>query len=150
MACNDQPSILGHLDLVKKFGYRPTRTLDVELDHLVSRVARAGVIVEINTAGLHRPVREVYPNVGLLTRLHEAGVAITFGSDAHRPEEVGRDFAHAADLARAAGYDRFASLESDPAGGRARPRLNSFEEVGRRGATPPPGRSPRPPGDRTR
>ncbi|MBN1629794.1 MAG: histidinol-phosphatase HisJ family protein, partial [Thermoleophilia bacterium] len=45
-------TILGHLDLVKKFGYRPTRTLEYELGLLVDRIARAGVLVEINTAGL--------------------------------------------------------------------------------------------------
>ncbi|MBN1320258.1 MAG: histidinol-phosphatase HisJ family protein [Thermoleophilia bacterium] len=126
-------TILGHLDLVKKFGYRPTRTLKVELDHLVSRIARAGVLVEINTAGLHRPVKEAYPTADILARLNEAGVAITFGSDAHRPEEVGRDFAHAVDLAHAAGYTEFASLEIDPAGGRAFPRLRSFAQGTRNG-----------------
>ena len=116
-------TVLGHLDLVKKFGFRPTRTLKMELDHLVSRIARAGVIVEINTAGLHRPVKEAYPTTDILALLNEAGVPITFGSDAHRPEEVGRDFSHAVGLAHAAGYREFASLEIDPAGGRARPHL---------------------------
>lgn len=142
-------TILGHLDLVKKFGYRPTRTLDTELARLVSRVAQAGVVVEINTAGLHRPVREAYPNVDILTRLNEAGVAITFGSDAHRPKEVGRDFTHAAHLAREAGYDGFASLESDPAGGRARLRLNSFAGQGRHGVASARRRAHRAPGDPT-
>ncbi len=77
-------TILGHLDLVKKFGYRPTRILKVELDHLVDRIARAGVLVEINTAGLHRPVGEAYPTLDILRRLCDAGVGITFGSDAHQ------------------------------------------------------------------
>lgn len=104
-------TILGHLDLIKKFGYRPTRSLERELDRLVDRVARSGVLVEINTAGLHRPAEEAYPSLSLLRSLHEAEVSITFGSDAHRPEEVGRDFAHAAALARAAGYETFAALE---------------------------------------
>jgi histidinol-phosphatase (PHP family) len=113
-------TIMGHMDLVKKFGYRATRTLDVELDRLLDRLARAGVAVEINTAGLHKPVKEAYPSPGILRKLREAGVPITFGSDAHRPEEVGRDFAHAVDLAHAAGYDSFAVLTADPAGGRAR------------------------------
>jgi histidinol-phosphatase (PHP family) len=112
-------TILGHLDLVKKFGYRPTRTLEAELGRLVERIARAGVLVEINTAGLHRPVGEAYPTLDILGRLREAGVGITFGSDAHRPGEVGRDFAHAADLARAAGYTEYASLEGHRDGGRA-------------------------------
>jgi len=113
-------TILGHLDLVKKFGYRPTRTLAIELDYLVDRIARAGVLVEINTAGLHRPVGEAYPTLDILRRLHAQGVAITFGSDAHKPDEVGRDFAHAVWLARAAGYEDYARLECNPEGGRAR------------------------------
>ena len=119
-------TILGHLDLVKKFGYRPTRTLKVELDRLVDRIARAGVLVEINTAGLHRPVGEAYPTLHILRRLCEAGVGVTFGSDAHRPGEVGRDFAHAVDLAQAAGYTEYASLDIDREGGRAQVRSNPF------------------------
>lgn len=116
-------TILGHLDLVKKFGYRPTRALDHEFGVLVDRVARAGVLVEINTAGLHKPVQEIYPTLDILQRLHAAGVMITFGSDAHRPGEVGRDFVHAVDLARRAGYDEYALLEPTPEGGRATVRL---------------------------
>jgi histidinol-phosphatase (PHP family) len=115
-------TILGHLDLVKKFGYRPTRVLDKELSHLVQRIARAGVVVEINTAGLHKPVAEVYPSLDILRRLSEARVEITFGSDAHRPEHVGRDFPHAVDWARAAGFTMFAVLEQGPPGGRAHTR----------------------------
>ena len=119
-------TILGHLDLVKKFGYRPTRTLEAELGRLVERIARTRVLVEINTAGLHRPIGEAYPTPDILRRLCDAGVGITFGSDAHRPEEVGRDFAHAADLAQAAGYSGYGSLGCDREGGRAHVRSNPF------------------------
>jgi histidinol-phosphatase (PHP family) len=119
-------TILGHLDLVKKFGFRPTQVLSRELDHLVGRIARAGVLVEINTAGLHKPVGEAYPTLDILRRLRRAGVGITFGSDAHRPNEVGRDFAHGVDLAREAGYEGFAALESGPAGVRARVKTVAF------------------------
>lgn len=120
-------TILGHLDLVKKFGYRPTRVLALELDHLVGRIARAGVLVEINTAGLHKPAAEAYPTLDILRRLCVAGVPITFGSDAHRPEQVGRDFDHAVELAQSAGYESFASLKAQAGGGRARVRTNPFQ-----------------------
>lgn len=112
-------TILGHIDLVKKFGYHPTRTLKMELERLVERIARAGVLVEINTAGLHRPVNEIYPSLEILQMLREAKVGITFGSDAHRPEEVGRDFAGAVELAKSAGYTTFCSLQMNYNGGRA-------------------------------
>jgi histidinol-phosphatase (PHP family) len=117
-------TVLGHLDLVKKFGYRPTRALEEELDHLVDRIAGSGVLVEINTAGFHKPAAEAYPTLDILRRLGEAGVPVTFGSDAHQPDHVGRDFERAVALARAAGYTTFSSLEEDPAGGRARVREN--------------------------
>jgi len=119
-------TILGHLDLVKKFGFRPTRTLDRELDRLIERIARVGLLVEINTAGLHKPIGEVYPTLDILQRLCAAGVQITFGSDAHRPEEVGRDFDRAVDLAQAAGYKGFAVLQGDMGGKRARVRSTGF------------------------
>jgi histidinol-phosphatase (PHP family) len=123
-------NILGHLDLVKKFGYRPTRALDHELARLVERIARSEVIVEINTAGLHKPVGEAYPSLHVLHLLRQADVSITFGSDAHRPEEVGRDFDHAVTLARSAGYDGFTVLEpqgaSHVAGARAFARHRLF------------------------
>jgi histidinol-phosphatase (PHP family) len=121
-------TILGHLDLVKKFGYRPTRALEHELDTLVRRIARAGVVVEINTAGLHKPAKEAYPAPDILHRLRAAGVPVTFGSDAHRPEEVGRDFALALALARSAGYSSFAVLEPREVGTRARIGHRFFDE----------------------
>jgi histidinol-phosphatase (PHP family) len=119
-------TILGHLDLVKKFGHRATRPLTKELDRLIGRIAGAGLAVEINTAGLRKPVREAYPSLEILRLLRAADVPITFGSDAHRPEEVGRDLVLAADLARAAGYEAFTTLEAGPAGGRARLRPLPF------------------------
>src|SRR5680860_1915085 len=53
-------TILGHLDLVKKFGHRPERPLAEAARSLVERVARTGVAVEVNTAGLRKPVAEAY------------------------------------------------------------------------------------------
>jgi len=104
-------SILGHLDLMKKFGHRPTRPLNKELDTLAKRLARAGIVVEINTAGLRRPAREPYPNLDILRRLNSHGVPITFGSDAHDPQEVGADFVRAVESAQQAGYKEYALLD---------------------------------------
>ena len=110
-------TILGHLDLVKKFGHRPTQSLDAALDTLARRVADAKVIVELNTAGLRKPVGEIYPSVEWLRVLQAHGVPITFGSDAHRPHEVGADLAAAAEAARAAGYHEYAWLARVDDGG---------------------------------
>lgn len=38
------------------------------------------------------------------------GIPVTLGSDAHAPENAGRDRAHAADLARSVGYTSLATF----------------------------------------
>ncbi len=104
---------------MKKFGHRPSASLHDAVDALARRLAAAGVVVELNTAGLRKPVREIYPSPDVVRALRSAGVPITFGSDAHAPAEVGHDLDRAAALARECGYDRYAALRADGDGGRA-------------------------------
>jgi histidinol-phosphatase (PHP family) len=58
----------------------------------------------LNTAGLRKDCKEIYPSPKIVHLAHERGVPITFGSDAHAPGEVGMDLVKAVDLARAVGY----------------------------------------------
>jgi histidinol-phosphatase (PHP family) len=98
---------IGHADLVKKFGHRPLGDQSEAYSRLASRFAQAGVCVEVNTAGLRKPVGEIYPHPALLHACQQAGVQTTFGADAHAPHEVGADLASAVDLMRQAGYSEF-------------------------------------------
>lgn len=100
--------IIGHLDLVKKYSFRPETDITDILEEVVSAIKESRVCIEINTAGLRKPAGEVYPSEAILALCARAGVPITLGSDAHRPEEVGMDFDHALRLAVAAGYRRLA------------------------------------------
>ena len=97
---------MSHLDLVKKFGHRPRKQLADLYERVAKRLAAAGVAIEVNTAGLYKPVQELYPHLELLTACRKAGVPATLGSDAHAPEEVARDFPLAVEHLRAAGYER--------------------------------------------
>ena len=109
--------IMAHLDLVKKFGHRATRDLTALYARVAQTMAATGVCVEINTAGLLKPVGEIYPQPALLRALHAAGVPVTLGSDAHQPELVGYAFAAAVRLLREVGYDcvwRFAGRQRYP------------------------------------
>jgi histidinol-phosphatase (PHP family) len=47
-----------------------------------------------------------------LGRCRERGVGATAASDAHTPQDVGRDFDRAVDLLRAAGYESITVFES--------------------------------------
>ena len=92
---------------------------------------RPGVVVELNTAGLRKPVGEIYPSVEWLRVLRAHGVPITFGSDAHRPRDVGADLAAAVEAARAAGYHEYAWLA------RGRRRLDRTTRAQRGDPAPP-------------
>lgn len=97
-----------HLDLPKKFGHRPS---DNDLKEMakpaLDQLAKADMGIELNTAGLTKPVSEIYPSPLLLSLAFERDIPICFGSDAHKPEEVGNNFDKALKLAREAGYNHF-------------------------------------------
>ncbi|HYV33138.1 MAG TPA: histidinol-phosphatase HisJ family protein [Candidatus Binatia bacterium] len=96
--------IIAHADLCKKFCYYPQQ----DCTHLFSRFLRAakrgGVAMELNTSGLRKDCREIYPSAKIVQLAAELSVPITFASDAHAPGEVGANFAEAVALARGAGY----------------------------------------------
>lgn len=102
---------IGHSDLVKKFGHRPSLDPLEWYATVAARLASAGVCVEVNTAGLRKPVGEMYPHPDLLRAYHAAGVPVTLGSDAHAPDEVAADFNSACELLRSASYDSFVRFE---------------------------------------
>lgn len=102
--------ILGHPDLVKKFGFRPEGDLKRFYEPVIEAVAASGSVLEINTAGWYKPCKEAYPAPEFLKLACEAGVPIVISSDAHAPEELGRDFDRARALAREAGYTHTASF----------------------------------------
>ncbi len=99
---------VGHLDLPKKFNYRPP---EADLERMAApamdRIARAGMGLEINSSGLRKPVGEIYPSLRLLAMARERDIPVCFGSDAHGPEEVAAGFGAALDLARRAGYTQY-------------------------------------------
>lgn len=102
---------IGHSDLVKKFGHRPTVAQSASYATLATRLSRAGVCVEVNTAGLRKPVGEIYPHPDLLRAFHNAGLPVTLGSDAHAPNEVAADLSSACELMRSVGYTSFVRYE---------------------------------------
>jgi histidinol-phosphatase (PHP family) len=96
--------IIGHADLPKKFGIYPKEDCTALFDRFLSAAAKKNVAIELNTAGLRKDCKEIYPSPQIVRMAKEKGVAITFGSDAHAPGEVGMNFTEAMQLARTAGY----------------------------------------------
>lgn len=100
--------VMAHPDLPKKFGHRPSFEMDALYTQMADAAARADVLVEISTAGLRKPVGEIYPAHAFLLACRERDVGVTIGSDAHSPAEVGWGLEYAVEAARAAGYTRVA------------------------------------------
>lgn len=96
--------IMGHPDLVKKFCHIPAGDLTRFYEPVIDALASSGSVIEINTAGWHKPCAEAYPAPGFLELACSAGVPLIISSDAHAPEEIGRDFEKAIEWAKAAGY----------------------------------------------
>lgn len=96
--------IIGHTDLVKKFCFYPDRDCTALFTRFMKAVQRSSTAIELNTAGLRKECAEIYPSRHILRTAYENGVRITFGADAHKPEEVGADFDAAIRLAKAVGY----------------------------------------------
>lgn len=98
--------VLAHPDLIGKFGFRPEGDLGGLYREVLQQISDSGVCVEINTAGLRAPKKEIYPSPEFLKLCFQNKVPVTLGSDAHRPEMVGADFPLAIDLLKSIGYTR--------------------------------------------
>ncbi len=84
--------ILAHPDLVKVWGRdRPLPEGDLRrfYEPAVEAIVAGGSAVELSTAGLRKPVGELYPARDFAALVVEAGVPFALSSDAHLPEQIG-------------------------------------------------------------
>lgn len=96
--------IVGHLDLIKVFKFMPKGDIVSIASRALDAIADAGMTMEINVAGYRKPVAEAYPSPALLKACYKRGIPITFGSDAHKPEQIGLFRSEAERIANEAGY----------------------------------------------
>jgi histidinol-phosphatase (PHP family) len=96
--------IVGHLDLIKVFNFRPKDDIKEIAKNAISAIADNKMVVEINTAGIRKKVNEIYPSINLLEMLKEYNIDITFGSDAHSPNQVGFYLKEAIEIAKNIGF----------------------------------------------
>ena len=96
--------IIGHADLPKKFGHKPSQDCTPLYEKFLTAAKKNNCAIELNTAGLRKDCKEIYPSREILQLAFAKGVPITFGSDAHAPGEVGLNFKEAIQLAQSVGY----------------------------------------------
>ncbi|MGF1656808.1 MAG: histidinol-phosphatase HisJ family protein [Verrucomicrobiales bacterium] len=103
--------LIAHPDLPKKFGHHPPDDRRRYYEPIVKAAQEWDVTIELNTAGLRKPVGEMYPHREFLELMKTAGVKLAINSDAHRPEDVGADFQDAIELARELGFTTLRRFE---------------------------------------
>lgn len=97
--------IVGHLDLIKIWGHKPPKkTLLQYAQPVLEAVKDAGMAVEVNTNGLRKPIREIYPAREIIAEMKAMDINILLSSDAHHPDQVGQGFEEAVSLVRQTGY----------------------------------------------
>ena len=103
MLTYDYFDVICHFDLIKKSKRRPSISLDKQVDDILTVMKKKNIAVEINSSGYNHRTQEAYPAPEIIDRCVELGVGLTLGSDAHRPEEVGRYYDRVLPLLKASG-----------------------------------------------
>ena len=106
--------ILAHPDLVKVFGDRvpvPDGDLRRFYDRAMDGIAESDVAIEVSTAGLRKPAREIYPAAPFLEMCLDAGRPVALSSDAHTPEQLGHEYERAVNWLGELGVSEIAVFE---------------------------------------
>lgn len=106
--------ILAHPDLVKYWGGRrpvPSRDPRFHYEPAVEAIAGSEIAVEVSTAGLRKPVGELYPAPAFAEMCVDAGAVFALSSDAHVPEHIGYEYERAVAAMRGWGISRVAVFE---------------------------------------
>jgi histidinol-phosphatase (PHP family) len=98
---------ISHPDLVKNIAPDAWDEDEILPDILraLDRIAATGIAMELNTSGLQKAIPEMNPFPGMLRAMHEHGIPVVIGADAHVPERVAADYETALDLLEDSGYE---------------------------------------------
>lgn len=84
--------IIAHPDAFHAFA-PPIKDPDIadKKEQLLSLIGEKKLTVEINTSGI-RKYGQPFPEKETIKKLHQYGAVFTFGSDSHKPDEVGYEY----------------------------------------------------------
>lgn len=107
--------IMGHLDVIKRFGFTPGPEHQDEVVALekeaLAAVRRSGKAMELNASGLSKDCREMFPSRRMLEEALRLGIPLTLGSDAHQPLKLGEHLDQARELLIELGVKQVALFE---------------------------------------
>lgn len=105
-----QHDVVGHLDVIKKNNHQQKYFTEEEpwyqaaIDETLSVISERDWIVEVNTAGIRKPVGAMYPSRAILQKCKARGIRVMINSDAHTPKDLRLHFAEAEAMLWDIGY----------------------------------------------
>ncbi|WP_128896120.1 histidinol-phosphatase HisJ [Longirhabdus pacifica] len=111
-AATEMYDIIGHFDVIKRFGYKPemdTKELENQTLHVVKK---HDIALECNTSGLRMPAKEMFPSERILRYASQLGIPITLSSDAHKPNQLAYALKDAQKLLKTAGFQQIATFQA--------------------------------------
>lgn len=111
-----KPDIIGHFDVINKFGVMPED--DEAYKKIVLEAAREAAkytrFFEVNTGAISRGYRSIpYPSDYVLSELNSLGVGIVLTSDCHHPDNLDCAYDEAINIIKASGYKSIYNLTPD-------------------------------------
>ncbi|NPA74256.1 MAG: histidinol-phosphatase [Epsilonproteobacteria bacterium] len=111
MAKSGDYDIVAHLDLIKVFKFLPKKDVRLIAKNAIKAIKKANMTIELNSAGLRKPCKEIYPSQKLMELISDEDIPVTFCSDAHKPEQVGYESDKLISYAKSFGYTKCAIFE---------------------------------------
>ena len=96
--------IIAHLDLPKKFNFRPTWDYTAVACEVLQDIAANDLALEINTAGWYKDCQEQYPALPLLQQAAKLKIPLLANPDAHEVQYVLRGIPEGRQMIRDLGY----------------------------------------------
>jgi len=112
MANSGKFDIVGHFDLIKVFKFMPKQDIRILAKEALRTIKKSNMVLEINTAGLRKPIAEIYPSSTLLQEAYAFDIPITFSSDAHDVSHIGAGYETATAMAKAVGYTKAVTFQA--------------------------------------
>jgi histidinol-phosphatase (PHP family) len=103
--------ILSHPDLVKVWGEHTPSEPRRFYERAMEGIEDSDVTIEVSTAGLRKPVLEIYPARGFLELCLEVGRPVALSSDAHVPEHLGWEYERAVEWLSDIGVEEIAVFD---------------------------------------
>ncbi|HHW57152.1 MAG TPA: histidinol-phosphatase [Clostridia bacterium] len=97
--------VIGHIDLVKIFGFRPRPKTFDKIRKNIEEISKTGIVIEVSTAGFRKPVGEIYPSKEIMEMIREYNIPVIINSDAHYPEHVAFEFDKAYEYVKSFGIN---------------------------------------------